>query len=66
MTNLKKRIDKIETSLNGGRYATLEEMVAGTDDPNSKPLRPEFERFFNRIAGEKQNVQNESRNLKGK
>lgn len=64
MTNLKKRIDKIETSLNGGMYATLEDIVAGTDDP--KPLPPELERFFSRIAGEKQDVRKESRNLKGK
>jgi hypothetical protein len=64
MTNLKKRIDKIETSLNGGRYATLEDLVAGTDAP--RPLSPELERFFSRIAGEKQEVRNESRNLKGK
>jgi hypothetical protein len=63
MTNLKKRIDKIETSLNGGRYATLEDIIAGTDD---KPLPPWFERCFSRIAGEEQDARNESRNLKGK
>jgi len=64
MTNLKKRIDKIETSLNGGRYATLEEMVAGTDDPNPRPLHPVFERFFSKLA--EQDARNESRNLKRK
>jgi hypothetical protein len=57
MTNLKKRIDKIETSLNGGRYATLEDIVAGINDPSlpgdPRPLPPELERFFSRIAGEK-------------
>ena len=56
MTNLKKRIDKIETSLNGGRYANLEDIVAGTDDP--KPLPPELERFFSRIAVENQDLRN--------
>lgn len=60
MTNLKKRIDKIETSLNGGMFATLEDIVAANndaslpDDPKSLP--PELERFFSRIAGEKQDV----------
>jgi hypothetical protein len=46
MKDLKKRIDKIETSLNGGRYATLEDIVAGTNDP--RPLPPKLERFFSR------------------
>ena len=32
MTNLKKRIDKIETSLNGGMFATLEDIVAANND----------------------------------
>jgi hypothetical protein len=70
MTNLKKRIDKIETSLNGGMFVTLEDLVAGTNDPSlpgdPRRLPPELERFFSRIAGEKQDVRNESRNLKGK
>ena len=55
MTNLKKRIDKIETSLNGGRYATLEDIVALANDPSLpcdlKPLPPGLERAFSRIAG---------------
>ena len=60
MTNLKKRIDKIETSLNGGRYVNLEDIVAGTNDPSlpddPRLLPPELERFFSRIAGEEQDV----------
>ncbi|MGA2553207.1 MAG: hypothetical protein ABSF20_00285 [Smithella sp.] len=53
MTNLKKRIDKIETSLNGGRYATLENIVAEANDlslpDDPRPLPPELQRFFNEL-----------------
>jgi len=49
--NLKKRIDQIEASLNGGKYATLEDIVAGTN--THRPLPPAYERFFNQIENEK-------------
>lgn len=49
--NLKNRVNKIENSLNpdglkkGQRYATLEDIVAGTDDPNVISS-PKWERIF--------------------
>ena len=45
--DFKRRINKIESSLNVAGFATLEDLVAG--NVTDKPLPPAIERFFSEL-----------------
>jgi plasmid stabilization system protein ParE len=63
MTNMKKRMDKIEVALNPKEYAMIEDILRSIHDSSiprdARPLHPDLEKAFQKIA-ENRHLKHES------
>jgi len=53
MTNMKRRVDKLEAVLNQKEYCTIEDILRTIHDPSiprdDRPLHPDLEKAFQKI-----------------